>query len=587
MKHTVSLYQRVMSHLIPEHFLSSRYAYHVNVLIVFSMTLGGLAFIILAGLLFAEGELPIRRVITISLASLLLLSILLIRIVSHVHLLAWYVILVSIALIWYVDFNNQSLAGPSSPLWIIPFALSGLLFTQLRLLLSSVLILSLAFLNGVLFFKGLLPQPLIPVGSWPTVQLIYIIAVGLVVIVCTNGITRLAHDQMDILQDQLEEKQKHLQQINELKVKAEASTNSKTLFLATVTHELRTPLNSVIGNAQLLENENLPAGAKARIEDISLAGRLLLTLINDILDFSKLEQRQLAFVETTYDLKHQIIHLCRMMESKLPKNVELKLTLPDESVFILADQSRVAQVLMNFLSNAFKFTSSGLIEMTLTPYKNGDIQLAVTDTGTGIREADIKKLFNQFSQVAEDSAKNTEGTGLGLAICKGIVEQMNGRIDVASVMNEGSQFSVYLPKRIQLDHTDNAALVIEETLNLKDVSILIVDDIDMNCIVLQGMIETFNANKIFTVNSGEDAVEFLHQYSDTQVVLMDVRMPSMSGVEATRIIREQGYKGVIIAVTANATQEDQAECLEAGMDDFLSKPVEMSGLKQALLKALH
>ncbi len=585
-----SFFDRLMALLIPRHFSSGRYAFHAKVLCLFALTVGGLAALILAGLTFSEGNVPGRRLGTVMLASMLLAVVFLIRFVRKIEVVAWYVIGVTVAIVWYVDFNNQAISGPNSPLWVVPFALSALVLKRRQLIVMTFIILALFFMNIVLLVNGYLPEPLVKPTEWPKVEIIYLIASGIVVMVCTRGMAKVAHEHLDELQNELDEKQHRIKQINDLKIKAEASIESKTMFLATMSHELRTPLNSVIGNAQLLARENLSSKLSTRVNDISSAGNLLLTLINNILDFSKLEQDKLIFVETAYDLSAQITDLCRMMKSRLQIGVELKLLLPPNAVVISADQSRLAQVLMNLLSNAFKFTDSGSVTVSLETKNAQDVLLSVADTGSGIQTQDLDKIFTQFSQVAGDSEKNIEGTGLGLGICKGIIEQMGGEIKVASEFGNGSCFLVTLPGRVTANTslpTQESTLPELEGFSLEHTSTLIVDDIEMNCIVLEDMLVDFGAKEFSAVRSGQEAIEFIETSPDTNVILMDVRMPKMNGLQATEKIREMGYQGVVIAVTANATLEDQMECFDAGMDAFIAKPVVMDVLKRKLAELLN
>ncbi len=584
-----SLSDRLLSLLIPPHFSTGRYAFHAKVLCLFSLTVGGLAALILIGLTFKEGNVPIRRMGTVLLASMLLAVVVVMRLVREIDKVAWYVIGVTVAIVWYVDFNNLSINGPSAVFWIMPFSLSALVLKRFQLVVMTALILSLFFLNIYLLSAGYLPEPLTNPILWPKVGAIYLIASGVVVMVCTRGMASVAQEHLDELQSELDEKQQRIQQINDLKIKAEESIESKTMFLATMSHELRTPLNSVIGNAQLLARENLPAALNVRVGDISSAGNLLLTLINDILDFSKLEQQELTFIEKAYDFSAQVSDLCRMMENRIQDGVELIVLLPTKTVIINADQSRLAQVLMNLLSNAFKFTTSGSVTVSLEIQNEQDLVLSITDTGAGIHKHNLDKLFTHFSQVAGDSEKNMEGTGLGLAICKGIIEKMDGKISVTSRFGEGTCFSVALPKRVIHKATvpkKEYVQPFEKPLFLENIPILIVDDINMNCILLDDMLSEFGAKEVSAVNSGQAAIDFIKASPNTKIILMDVRMPKMNGLQSTAKIRAAGYQGIVVAVTANATVEDQDECFAAGMDGFIPKPIVMEVLHSTLNKML-
>lgn len=583
-----SLTDRFVSSLIPPHFSQSQDFFKVKVLIFFSLTLGGLGALILFGLSISEGDVPPRRVGTVIFATLLLGVVLLVRLTKSISVVGAYVVVVTVTVVWYIDFNNQSVVGPNTPLWVVPLALSSMLFRRFGLFVALAGIFSLFALNLALLSGGYLPPPIVKSESWQGLEAIQIVVAGVVVAVCTRGISKLATEHMDELALELLEKKKRIEEINELKVHAEASTRSKSMFLATMSHELRTPLNGVIGNAQLLSNESLPEGVSERVSDISSAANLLLMLINDILDFSKLEQNELTLIESPYCLSDQLTELCRMMEARAKDGVGFEFKVPDVPIYIHGDKNRLAQVFMNLLSNAVKFTDHGDISVGINIVHGDDVYVWVNDTGIGIKEQDLDKLFMQFSQVAGDSARNMEGTGLGLAITKGIVDKMGGQILVESDYGKGTKFTVVMPKRL----TQKPATDVSETqqgseaLDLADVSFLIVDDIEMNCVVLEGMLLQFGASAIESVDNGAAAVAYIERHPETQVVLMDLRMPTMTGDVASRIIRDAGYSGVVIAVTANATDDDRKLCEEAGMNGFLSKPIVMDDLESVLKQNL-
>ncbi len=578
-----------LTKVLPDRFLNGDDAFRAKVLWLYSTVLGGLGALILIGLTLVEGDIPARRIGTVILASLLIGVTVLMRYVSALMFISWYVLLVSIAMIFYVDFNNFSIAGPSTVLWMVPFTLMALLFSGLRLYLIFCFTFSLFVFNIFALFQGWLPEPIIQAESWLYVQCIYVLAVAILVVVCTRGMSNLASGHLLELQKEIMNKQERIEEINLLKVSAESSTRSKSLFLATMSHELRTPLNSVIGNAQLLSRAKLPETYRVKANDIATAGNLLLVLINDVLDFSKLEETKLNLIEKPYAINQQLIKLTRMMETKLKSSVKIKLTLPDEPIYIYADENRLSQVLMNLLSNAIKFTDHGEIDVSLVVENEKDIKISITDTGIGINPNDIEKLFTRFSQVAGDSAKNMEGTGLGLAISLGIIKQMSCDINVNSLPDKGSCFSVVLPRRLVTESIEEVHVSddVTDQLSLKGYSILVVDDIDMNCTVLESMLLDLGGDDVHLVNSGAKAVEHIAQNMQTHVIFMDMRMPSMDGIEATQRIRTLGYQGVIIAATANASGHDRETCIAAGMDDFISKPVAMEELERVLLKFIN
>ena len=586
---SVGLLDRILARIIPARFLTTEHAFNSKMLWVYSSAVGGFGIFILIILSFSEGNMPMRRLGTVSLASLLFLVPILMRYSKSLRPVSVYVVLVSTVVVFYVDFNNLSIQGFSGVLWLVPIMLTSILFSGWRMVFFIGLCTFLFLLNIYLLNNGLLPAPVNKAGNLPTIQALNVFAVSIIVFLSTHGMSKLARSHSEKLELEIEGKQNTINEINALKLEAEASTRSKSIFLATMSHELRTPLNSVIGNAQLLGRADLPSRYHGQVNDISIAGNLLLMLINDILDFSKLEENELDFIAEPYDLSEQITELCRMMKARLKKSVSLDVSLPDEKVYINADQNRIAQVLMNLISNAMKFTDKGSVKVVLKTDDQAGVSISILDTGIGIREEDITKLFVQFSQVSNSSTRNMEGTGLGLAIALGLIKKMGGNIEVSSEYNKGSCFTVMLPNRL-LDHLH--VPVTQETqkkrpvLSLKNVTILVVDDIMMNCAVLESMLETYAADRVISVNSGLEAVEYVAQNEPPDLILMDMRMPGMDGIEATAIIRGQGYKGLIIAVTANATSEDETNCLSVGMNGFIAKPVVMEELEAVISKLL-
>lgn len=586
----VSWLTQQLMRFIPAHLFAGEDAFRAKLLWMYSVSLGGLGLILVLGLAFAEGELPIRRLGTVFLVSCLLIAPILMRFVRDLTWVSVVVVIVTMITVFYVDFNNLSIAGPSALLWVLPITLAATLFSGWRLFLFCVLVFSLFVFNIYSLFLGRLPEPIMHAESWPYMQVAFGVFVGVIVLVCTRGMSQLAALHLQKLQVELKQKQEHIQQISQLQVQAESATRSKTMFLATMSHELRTPLNSVIGNAQLLARADLPEKYHAKVNDISIAGNLLLMLINDILDFSKLEQNELKLIEEPYDLTQQVSELARMMSAKLKAGVNLDLELPQERIYIQGDQNRLSQVLMNLLSNAMKFTDAGTITLTLQAINQHGVRIAISDTGIGISQNDLEKLFTEFSQVTNDSARNMEGTGLGLAISLGIVKRMGGEINVTSELKKGSCFTIDLPhKRISGLHvaTEIMPTAHKEEGVLSGVSVLIVDDIAMNCTVMESMLLDFGAEHVMSVNSGLQALEYIAKQPNTQLVFMDMRMPEMDGIEATRRLRQQNFNGQIIAVTANASMEDREACLDAGMNGFISKPIVMMELEKTILNVLQ
>ena len=288
----------------------------------------------------------------------------------------------------------------------------------------------------------------------------------------------------------------------------------------------------------------------------------------------------------TYDISDQIKRIQRMMESKLKPDVAFILKGASSPIYIHSDQNRLSQVILNLVSNAVKFTEVGQITVELICEQNAII-VKVSDTGVGISKNDAKNLFQDFVQVRKHANRQVEGTGLGLAIIKRIIDRMDGTITLDSEEGKGSIFTVKLPlKTEEFSHTipmPEAENQISTTTNdLSQLRLLVVDDVPMNCIILNALLEELGITQITEEHDGEDAVALVRKNSSFDMILMDIRMPKMDGLEASKLIRELGYTQPDIAVTANAFEEDKQACLDAGMSDFLSKPIELEKLKEVL-----
>lgn len=580
---------RVLCRLIPNRFLIREDAFRAKVLWVYSTVLGLLGVLIIIMISLSEGELPLRRLGTAGLTISLLAVTFFMGVFGRLGHVSAYVCVITMSLIFYVDFNNLSIAGPTLILWIVPVLLIAFLFSGWHLLIFVAATFLLFGFNVYALFNGWLPEPLIIPDSWVLIKIMYVVCAAIMVLTCTRGMWNLSQQHLAELEEVVKNKQEKIQEVNQLKLEAESSTRSKSIFLATMSHELRTPLNSVIGNAQLLARAELPEKHHARVNDIALAGNLLLMLINDILDFSKLEENQIKLIEEPYDLTEQVSEIARIMETKLKEHVNLKLKLPDEKLYINGDKNRLAQVLMNLISNAMKFTDVGEVVISLECVNKSSVRISISDTGIGIKKEDQKNLFTQFSQFSDDSTRNMEGTGLGLAISMGLVKSMQGSISVISELNVGSCFTVDLPGRVlanrHIEKQEDSSVGIK--LSLAGRSILVVDDIAMNCMVLESMLTEFGADTVLSVNSGEEAIEYIAENMDTNLILMDMRMPGMGGVEATQNIRNMGFSNLVVAVTANASEQDKQACIEVGMNGFIAKPIAIDALEEVLTHLFH
>ncbi|MDR3073005.1 MAG: response regulator, partial [Clostridiales Family XIII bacterium] len=390
--------------------------------------------------------------------------------------------------------------------------------------------------------------------------------------------------------------------LKDLKEDAELASATKSNFLANMSHEMRTPLNAIIGFSELqLGESTLEESVRENLIKISNSGHLLLSIINDLLDISKIESGKFELVNMGYDVPsfvNDTVSLNIMRRGSKP--IEFKLSInPEIPSRLLGDEMRVKQIFNNLLSNAFKYTKRGEIEWILDFEEDGDdlwLVSTVHDTGIGIREDDLKKLFSVYSQLDMTSNRSIEGTGLGLSILKHLTEQMGGSVDVESTYGKGSSFRVRLlqkrdsnipigPETVKtlsmFHYVDNkrdtsAALF---RISLPNAHVLIVDDVKTNLDVAKGMLKPYSM-KVECVSSGSEAIDLIRNGEQYDLIFMDHMMPGMDGVEAVHIIREEidtdyARNVPIVALTANAVSGSEQMFLENGFQAFLSKPVDI------------
>lgn len=371
--------------------------------------------------------------------------------------------------------------------------------------------------------------------------------------------------------------------------KAEEATRAKSDFLAVMSHEIRTPMNSILGTVQLLELSHLDETQRDYLKTIQHSGDGLLLLINDILDMSKIEAGMLELERRPFRLRDELASIATLYRSLAhEKGLDLELTLaPGLPEGVCGDHTRLRQIITNLLANALKFTHRGWVtlEVGASTREDGRIRLevAVSDTGIGIPADRLDRLFQNFSQVDVSTTRQYGGTGLGLAICQRLCAAMDGEIGVESGRQQGARFWFHVVLDPAEPPAREAAPVSPPPGEaFLPTQVLVVDDNRVNRSLAVAMLSKLGVSATQAA-SGREAVDMAAARL-FDLILMDVQMPGMDGLEATRQIRdldlpEQPY---IVALTANAFDADRERCLQAGMDDFLSKPYRLADLRTKL-----
>jgi signal transduction histidine kinase/CheY-like chemotaxis protein len=403
-----------------------------------------------------------------------------------------------------------------------------------------------------------------------------------------------------------------VKEISRNKEEAEAANRAKSSFLAIMSHEIRTPLNAIIGFAEILLQRRLSKAVREEVEKIRASGSMLMGLVNNVLDISKIEAGNMELVSDVYTIPSMLNDILQLNMVRIGlKPIELELAM-DETlpVKLRGDELRVKQILNNLLSNAIKYTREGKVTLRAGWKREGDntavLIFSIKDTGQGIREEDLIRVFSPYRQFDLPANRSVEGTGLGLSITQNLVKLMDGTIEAESVYGSGSTFTIVIKQEIvEYEPCGNetvenlARFRFEDSthkknrrrnISMEDVRILVVDDVDFNLEVLRGLVRPYGLT-MDGVNTGQEAVDLIRrEHPRYDLIFMDQMMPGMDGIETTRLIRglDSDYAKTIpiAALTANVMTDSIDMFYAVGIDDFLSKPVEVKKLNAILEKRI-
>jgi signal transduction histidine kinase len=499
------------------------------------------------------------------------------------------VLLVSLG---FLGLWNFGLSGNAVITFLTAIIFSTVIFNQrvgaiiLIILVGYILILSSLVLSGHIQFQMDIEEYAYAGTAW-LAFLTSFLFFSIVLIVVLGRFNKFFYNMVENLEEHVATSTRKLTK----------ASQAKSEFLANMSHEIRTPMNAIIGLTHLMQRAELVPKQALRLSKIDASASYLLSIINNILDLSKIEAGKLVLEQSDFHLDTIFEHVQLLLTEQVRnKGVTIEVEHSDLPPWLRGDPTRLRQALLNYTSNALKFTERGMIILRAKKLEEQDdeilVRFEVQDTGIGIEPDNLSGLFEAFEQADASTTRKHGGTGLGLAITRRLAELMGGEVGVESTLGQGSTF--WFTARLDRGHGIQPATPAARVTNAEEalrshysgLRVLLVEDNSINREVALALLTGVN----LVVDEAEDGVQAVAMVGTNEydLVLMDVRMPNMDGLEATRVIRSMAGKEdlPILAMTANVFAEDRQACREAGMDDFVAKPVEMEDLFTAIIRSL-